>query len=97
MLESRSRNTYENALFGKEVAQPKPGEKWVLVTSALSMPRAVGCFSKVGWTVVPYPAGHIAPANPLDFSPDVLSQFEVLSLALHEWIGMAAYKLTNRM
>ncbi len=42
-LESRSRNTVENAVFAKDMVRPKAGERWLLVTSARHMPRAVGC------------------------------------------------------
>jgi uncharacterized SAM-binding protein YcdF (DUF218 family) len=45
ILEHRSRNTYENALFTKAMVDPKPGERWLLVTPALHMPRSV-CFGK---------------------------------------------------
>jgi uncharacterized SAM-binding protein YcdF (DUF218 family) len=44
ILERRSRNTYENATFSKALVAPKPGERWLLVTSAFHMPRAVGLF-----------------------------------------------------
>ncbi|MCX8506853.1 MAG: YdcF family protein, partial [Alphaproteobacteria bacterium] len=55
MLESRSRNTYENAVFSRELVQPQPRETWLLVTSAIHMPRALGVFRHVGWEVTPYP------------------------------------------
>jgi uncharacterized SAM-binding protein YcdF (DUF218 family) len=55
LLEDRSRNTVENALFSKAIAQPKPGERWLLVTSGYHLPRAVGIFRKVGFEVEPYP------------------------------------------
>jgi uncharacterized SAM-binding protein YcdF (DUF218 family) len=50
-LEPRSRNTGENSVFTKELVKPTPGERWLLVTSAQYMPRAVGCFRKVGFPV----------------------------------------------
>ena len=49
VLERQSRNTYENAEFAKALAAPKPGERWILVTSAYHMPRSVGIFRKVGF------------------------------------------------
>ena len=55
LLEDRSRNTIENALYSKQIAQPKPGERWLLVTSAYHLPRAIGVFRKVGFAVEPCP------------------------------------------
>ena len=54
-LEERSRNTVENALFTKALIDPKPGERWLLVTSAMHMPRAVGVFRQAGFPVEAYP------------------------------------------
>ncbi len=50
-LESRSRDTYENAVFTKRLINPAPGERWLLVTSGWHMPRAIGCFRKAGFPV----------------------------------------------
>src|SRR5690606_32105543 len=41
LTEGRSRNTYENALFTRDLAKPEPGETWLLVTSAYHMPRSM--------------------------------------------------------
>jgi uncharacterized SAM-binding protein YcdF (DUF218 family) len=41
VAEDKSRNTVENAVFSKALAQPKPGERWLLVTSAYHMPRSM--------------------------------------------------------
>ncbi len=62
MLENKSRNTAENAAFTKALVKPKPGERWLLVTSAQHMPRAVGCFRRVGFPVEAYPVDwHTVP------------------------------------
>ena len=45
-FEDMSRDTYENVAFTKEIVKPKPGERWLLVTSAMHMPRSVGIFRK---------------------------------------------------
>ena len=55
IMERRSRNTLENAEFSKALVAPKPGERWLLVTSAFHMPRSVGLFRKAGFAVEPYP------------------------------------------
>ena len=57
-LEDRSRNTAENAVYSKALAAPKPGERWLLVTSAYHMPRAVGAFRKAGFEVDAYPVDY---------------------------------------
>src|SRR5215510_3594219 len=54
-MERQSRNTRENAEFSKQIAMPKQGERWLLVTSAYHMPRSVGVFRKVGFPIEAYP------------------------------------------
>lgn len=58
VLESQSRNTYENALFLKQKLRPRPTQKWLLVTSAAHMRRAVAFFEHHGFVVVPYPVDY---------------------------------------
>ena len=53
--EEQSRNTIENAVFSRLLAKPKPGERWLLVTSAFHMPRAIAAFRAAGFPVEPYP------------------------------------------
>lgn len=48
-IETLSRNTFENAVNSRRLVDPKPGERWLLVTSAMHMPRSVGAFRKVGF------------------------------------------------
>ncbi len=99
-LERRSRNTAENAAFTKALVKPKPGERWLLVTSALHMPRAIGCFRRVGFPVEAYPVDWTTP--PRLSLRRLLPSFEVslglreLDRATHEWIGLFAYWLTGR-
>src|SRR5215216_5073795 len=47
-LEDQSRDTAENARYSKALINPRPGERWLLVTSAAHMPRAIGAFRRVG-------------------------------------------------
>jgi len=97
MLESRARNTAENAAFSKELAKPKPGERWLLVTSAQHMPRAVGCFRRVGFPVEAYPVGW-GTRKSVSLMPTIAfgRGLAMLDFATHEWIGLVAYWLTGR-
>jgi len=95
-LEDKSRNTYENAVYSKQLVNPKPGQVWVLITSAMDMPRAVGCFRHVGWDVLPYPADyHVIPGT--RWSLSVVGTLAQLDWALHEWEGLVAYRLMGRI
>jgi uncharacterized SAM-binding protein YcdF (DUF218 family) len=97
-LEDRSRNTTENALFSKAIAQPKPGERWLLVTSAYHMPRAMGAFRKVGFAVEAYPVdwrtrGTEDALRPFATVGDGLRRTDT---AVHEWVGLFAYWLSGK-
>jgi uncharacterized SAM-binding protein YcdF (DUF218 family) len=97
-LESRSRDTYENAVFTARLLAPKPGERWLLVTSASHMPRAIGCFRKAGFAVEAWPVDHRAPRQ-LDLTrwsssiPDGLRRVDAVT---REYIGLAMYYLAGR-
>jgi uncharacterized SAM-binding protein YcdF (DUF218 family) len=96
-LETRSRNTAENAAFTKALIEPKPGERWLLVTSAQHMPRAMGCFRRVGFPVEAYPVDwHTRPRWRFALSRSIGGGLARADLAAHEWEGLVAYWLTGR-
>ena len=86
ILENKSRNTYENAVFTKELVAPKPGETWLLVTSAFHMPRAKALFDKAGFATVPWPVDYRTSGKegigPLRNPGDAL---EITTIAIREW------------
>ncbi len=94
VFEERSVSTWENAAFSKDLVRPRPGQAWVLVTSAFHMPRAVGVFRALGWEVIPYP---------VDFQtqgPGALHGFSGMGRRLwdldfiaREWTALGAYHL----
>lgn len=55
LIDRRAKNTYENAVYSRELANPQDGECWVLITSAMHMPRALGSFRAAGMTITPWP------------------------------------------
>jgi uncharacterized SAM-binding protein YcdF (DUF218 family) len=98
IAESKSRNTVENARLSKALAQPKPGERWLLVTSAYHMPRAIGAFRAAGFSVEAYPVdwrtrGPIDLVMPME---SVTAGLRRTDTAVHEWVGLFAYWLTGR-
>jgi uncharacterized SAM-binding protein YcdF (DUF218 family) len=99
VLENRSRNTFENALFTRALIDPAPGETWLLVTSAFHMPRAMGLFRRAGFPVLPWPVDYrtsgregigLLRDNPADALQNTTTAFR-------EWIGLGAYRLTGRI
>jgi uncharacterized SAM-binding protein YcdF (DUF218 family) len=97
LLERQSRNTAENARFAKAEIQPKTGERWILVTSAAHMPRAIGAFRKVGFPVEAYPVDWRTRGL-----EDLVSPFSVVSnglghtdTAVHEWAGLLGYRIAG--
>jgi uncharacterized SAM-binding protein YcdF (DUF218 family) len=96
--ERRSLNTWENAVFSRALARPKPGERWLLVTSAFHIPRAMSVFRRVGFDVTAYPvdfrtAGAVSLLRPFGFVGEGLRRTDI---AAKEWIGLMAYNIAGR-
>lgn len=98
LFEDRSRTTAENADEVRRLLAPKPGERWLLVTSAWHMPRSVGAFRHAGFDVVPYPVDFRtgAPGDLLAGTTSVGSGLARVDLAVREWAGLLAYRLSGR-
>jgi uncharacterized SAM-binding protein YcdF (DUF218 family) len=96
--ERLSRNTFENAEFVKTIVKPKQGERWLLVTSAVHMPRSIGLFRRAGFNVEAYPVDRRAgESEGFWFYPMAISGLERTDLAMREWIGLTAYRLTGKI
>ena len=97
IIESESRNTYENALFTKPLLKNiKLGDSLLLVTSAAHMRRSLAIFNKCGITTcIPYATNIRAkhrrwnPEHLLIPNAEALRDFKNL---VHEWIGYVIYK-----
>lgn len=99
ILENRSRNTEENAVMTKELVSPRPGETWLLVTSAFHMPRSVGLFRRAGFEVVPWPTDYRTSGQEGVgfFQESATDSLVNTTLAIREWVGLVAYRLTGRI
>jgi uncharacterized SAM-binding protein YcdF (DUF218 family) len=97
IYERNSRNTYENVIYSKSLAQPDSGENWLLVTSAIHMPRAVGLFCKQDWPVIPYPVDHnTIPGQLLRVEFNFSENLNFFTRTIHEWIGLLAHRLSGK-
>ena len=99
IMENRSRNTYENAVFTREMVAPEPEQTWLLVTSAFHMPRSMALFRKAGFPVLPWPVDYRTSGREGFglFRDNPNDSLQNTTLALREWIGLAAYRLSGRI
>lgn len=99
IIETNSRNTIENATLTRDMVAPKPDETYILITSAFHMPRSMGVFRKIGWSVVPWPVDYRttgkSEANRFFYSAILF--MENTNLAVKEWIGLLAYWMQGRI
>lgn len=99
VVEKYSKNTHENAVFSKPILDSlyKNG-KYILITSAFHMPRAIRCFKKAGISVTPYSVDRYSGPRKFVFdymffpATGALDEWNVL---FHEWIGMGMYKISG--
>jgi len=97
-LEDKSRDTAENARMTRDVVKPKPNERWLLVTSAYHMPRAIALFREAGFSVEAFPVdyrtrGAVDMLRPFSTIGDGLRRTDT---AVREWVGLFVYWITGR-
>ena len=92
-----ARSTYEEAILARERVAPAAGSTWLLVTSALHMPRAYGTFKAQGWQVTPFPVDYrsLPPSEwraAWRFDPAVGKRLAGLDRVVREWGAYQVYK-----
>jgi len=95
LFEDQSLNTYENALFSKQVLDKEKysSKRILLITSAYQMRRAKKCFDAVGLSVTPFSVDYFTSCSKLwgvsleDIIPtqSALRKWEVL---IREWMSL---------
>jgi uncharacterized SAM-binding protein YcdF (DUF218 family) len=85
VVEGRSRTTWQNSAFSRALLHPARGQRWILITSAFHMPRAVSTFRAAGFSVEAYPVEYLSVSAPIE-----------AQIAFKEAIGLAYYRLTGR-
>ncbi len=98
LYEEKSRNTYENILFTKELVKPRSGQNWVVTTSAYHMPRTMAVFAKQEWPAIPYACDPKTDGtyNVFKRLPNATGNFHLLNLATKEILGAIVYWITGK-
>lgn len=89
IIDQMPTSTYQNALHTLDLVSPKQGSCWILITSAIHMPRAFGVFQALSFPVIPWPihAVYGTPKTPRAYFGPVW----------HEVIGLIAYRMLGRI
>jgi uncharacterized SAM-binding protein YcdF (DUF218 family) len=97
-FETASRDTCDNATNTRKLVDPQPGETWVVVTSAIHMPRTIACFRAAGWPeIIAQPADYTSAVGGLNLgSFQIVDNLDRFDMATHEWLGLAYYRLSGR-
>jgi uncharacterized SAM-binding protein YcdF (DUF218 family) len=97
VIESKSRDTYENAALTRRLINPAAGQRWLLITSGWHMPRAIGCFRKAGFPVEAWPVDYRTSGRfelwPNGSVPDGLRRMDFI---VREYAGLVMYYLAGR-
>ena len=105
ILQSRSQNTHEDAVYSAELIRQYGFKRVILVTSALHMPRSVALFKAQGIDVIPYPVDYAVPDYTWQdlWHEDLASQIinilpnagslSMTTTSLKELLGMLVYHL----
>jgi uncharacterized SAM-binding protein YcdF (DUF218 family) len=99
IIESESKNTRENAVFTAKILNEKYiNGKYILVTSALHMPRAKRCFQKTKLAVTPLSVDHQSGPRKYVFDHLFIPNLDSLrrwKSLIKEWVGFVVYKLNG--
>lgn len=98
LLETKARNTRENAVLSKEILIEKfPNQSYLLITSGFHMRRAMACFHKVGLQPDAFSAGFYT-YDSSSFESYVIPSgraWYLWSILIHEVAGYVVYRLVG--
>ena len=100
IFEDKSRNTFENIVNSKKIINPLPNEKWILVTSAFHMSRALNVAENNDWIFIPYAVDfrNYKKFTIQSWKPsfNFLKNINTFKSSSHEWLGLISYYLLGR-
>jgi uncharacterized SAM-binding protein YcdF (DUF218 family) len=97
IFENQSRNTFENTKYSKDIINNYKGT-WGLITSANHMPRSFFTFKKQGLILEPISVDYKTGISRMFWiNFDISSGLINWNIIFHELIGIAYYKVTNKI
>ncbi len=100
IIENRSRTTFENAMYTKKIIDTlKLRPPFVLVTSAMHVPRAEKAFTKAGLAVITFPSDYHVLNKKFDIDDYLIPKLNIINdwtSFLKEIIGIVGYKLFDK-
>lgn len=92
VMEGRSRNTWENILYSRALVKPRPGQTWLLATSAIQLPRAMAVARRLDWPLIAWPTDWFTGQHV--FTGYFLIPYNLMAFdeAVHEWVGLFVYR-----
>jgi uncharacterized SAM-binding protein YcdF (DUF218 family) len=97
IFENQSRNTFENIKYSKDIIINNKGI-WGLITSANHMPRSFFAFKKQGLILEPINVDYKTGTSKLFWMNfNISSGLKNWNIIFHELIGIAYYKVTNKI
>ena len=94
IYENKSRNTYENILFSHKIINPEKYEKWVLITSAYHMKRALLIGNELNWNLIPLAVDFKTNKNIILYKNFKLSKnLYYFNTAIRELLGIIMYRI----
>ncbi len=99
LIESESKNTFENALFTKALLEKKNiNGNFLLITSAYHMRRSLGCFNKAGIVAEAYSTDRYSGPRKYEFDHLFIPDSSVIynwDKLIHEIGGFIIYKIVG--
>jgi uncharacterized SAM-binding protein YcdF (DUF218 family) len=98
ILEEESSNTFEHTTYLKKIVNDQP---FILVTSAIHMPRSMGLFLKAGFKPIPAPTAHLLLGEHEIFNMKVPfssgDNLEAIDLWFNEFVAITWAKMKGRI